>query len=273
MIKFNDKIHPDLPKTPFMLCVVGKRNSGKSVLLFNFLNPKQKGSYGEVFHEENQILISQTYKWDPTLKSLDMSNIITEDSQVQPELDSIFAKQAEESSSGNDAPVLVAFEDITQMNAALNWMTMAGYKGRHINVHIVYIIHKMSSIPRGLRTQTQMWMIFKPIEESERDWVLHMFSRRRTQPIWETALQRCWGIEYNFVYINMEEKEFHRVYRSGLHDPLFTAEEQTMLENAAPYFDDTDLSNSLAKRKEMIRKASEAEAVDHSLKSKKSEEE
>lgn len=250
MIKFNDKIHPDLPKTPFLVCIVGKRNSGKSVLLYNLLNPKQKGSYGSAFFKENQILISQTYKWDPTLKSLQMKNIITEDLQVRPELDAIFARQAEESESGNDSPVLIAFEDITQMNDALNWMTTSGYKGRHINNHILYVIHKMSSIPRGLRTQTQQWIIFKPIEESERDWVLHMFSRRRTQPIWENALQRCWDIPYNFVFINMEEKEIHRIYRSGLHDPLFTAEEMAMLDSIK-YFNDTDLTASGIRRKQI----------------------
>jgi hypothetical protein len=98
----------------------------------------------------------------------------------------------------------------------------------------------MSSIPRGVRTQTQQWILFKPHEESERQWIMDMFSRKRTREIWEMALLRCWSQKYNFAYIDFEQEEPDLIYRSGLENPLFYPEEMAIISGEGDmgfYFD------------------------------------
>lgn len=232
MVKFNAQIHPDLPKPPMLVCLCGKRNSGKSVTLANLLDTKTDGMWGKAFTKDNIILVSETYRWDLTLHGLKLppENVLTDMSTLESDLKAIFEKQAELVEDDNDRPVLLVFEDITQCLAALNWIMSMGYKGRHLNVQIAYVAHKMSSIPRGARTQTPQWLVFNPVEGSERRWFFEMFADPKSRHIWEAACDRAWSIPYNFVYIN-REAPMENMYRSGFHDPLFTPEEFAQLFN------------------------------------------
>src|SRR4029079_8749018 len=80
-------------------------------------------------------------------------------------------------------------------------------------------------------TQLQQWLLFKPHEESEREWILYLFSRVKTRPIWQRAFGRAWNLkEYNFVYIDFERKGMSEIYRNGFNESLLTEQEIAEIE-------------------------------------------
>lgn len=228
-LKGMEPIHPNLPQIPFYVGIIGPRHSGKSVLLFNLLG-QDKGMYGHAFKKNNIIFFSPTKDKDDTLKSLKLKWVYGPPTDPALIVNYLQDQQKAHLDADNETGILLAFDDITQIRSAWGPLETLSYSGRHDHIHVIYVAHKMSSILRGVRTQTQQWLIYKPHEESERQWIMEMFARKRTWKVWEVALTRTWKIDYNFVYIDFECKEMDRIYRSGFNDPLFTAQETAFLE-------------------------------------------
>lgn len=220
--------HPDLPQVPFFVGIIGPRHSGKSVLLFNLLSDKQK-YYGASFKKSNIVFYSKTANEDPTMKQLKLENVYGPPTSPKWLVEDIRSKQQAHKDADNMAPVLLTFDDATQLRDAWPVIEELSYTGRHAHIQVIYVAHKMSSIPRGVRTQTQQWILFRPHEQSEREWVLEMFSSKMTRELWRTVMLRAWKPDANmmkpFIYIDFEEEDPNRIYRRGFHDPLFTDEE------------------------------------------------
>ena len=174
--------------------------------------------YGHFFRPENIILFSPTYDFDETLHHLKLKNVYTPPSDVCDLVEDIITQQDNYKTNNNMAPVLLVLEDVTQIRNAWVAMERLGYTGRHYNIHVIAIAHKLSSIFRGVRTQCQQWILYKPHEQSEFEWILDTFSRRSTKNIWEQELKRIWAKKYEFVYINFENEK--HIYRQGFHDPI-----------------------------------------------------
>lgn len=249
MEKFRGKIHDDIPKPPFLFSLCGRRHSGKSVVLFNLLSDEE-GMWQNAYTKDNIILVSETYPFDMTLHGLKLKkeNILTNMETLDADLQAIFKRQSEFVEDNNDRPLLIIFEDITQCLPALAKITTMGYQGRHKNVDIAYVTHKLSSIPRGARTQTQQWAIFDPVEGSERRWFYETFADNQSKEIWIAATRRAWAIPHNFVFIDREAIP-ERMYRNGFHDPLFTPEEYAQLFDKQYFNPDVDICDQTEKRK------------------------
>lgn len=221
--------HPSLPQLPFFVGVIGPRHTGKTVWLYNMLKDEE-GFYGRTFKKNNIVFYSPTSGDDETLKPLKLKNTFGPDScDPQALVTNLIGLQRNYKEQDNLTGALLVFDDITQCRDAWKSIEMLSFYGRHFHIHVLYVAHKMSSIPRGVRTQTQQWILFKPHEESEVDWILDMFSRKETRYIWSVALSRTWSVDYNFAYIDFERKEFEDIYRSGFNDQLFTDEEKRVL--------------------------------------------
>jgi len=227
-------LNPRIPQPPFTVAIVGPRHTGKTVLAHHLIS-KRKGMYGTYFNKANTILYSPTYSCDDTLHDLKLEKVYGPKHDVLNIVEDIIRQQEVFKKSNDEAPVFIILEDCTQIRKAWIALEKLGYTGRHFQIHTLAIAHKMSSIPRGVRTQIQQWILFRPHEQSEWDWVLGMFSRRSrdAQKIWMNALRRAWNIEYNFVYIDFERKGFENIYRSSFNQPLFSPQEQNVLENGA----------------------------------------
>lgn len=226
--------HPDLPQIPFFVGIIGPRHSGKSVFLYNLLS-NLPGMYGNSFKKNNIIVYSLTKEEDPTLKQLKLKYMYGPETPPGMLIEHIRKQQMGYKESDNMTGVLLVFDDATQLKNAWPAIESLSYSGRHIHVQVMYVAHKMSSIPRGVRTQTQQWVIFKPHEESELQWLLDMFAKKATKTIWQNALTRAWNSRpHNFVYIDYECKELERIYRSYFHDPLFNPEELALVTGEVP---------------------------------------
>lgn len=222
-------IHPNLPELPFTLAIVGPRKSGKSVVIRNLLDTRNYGSYGSAFKSSNIIFYSPTMEFDKTITSLGLKHVYGPTMPPAALIQNVKEQQETYRAQDDMADVLVVFEDCTNTRDAWTVLTDLGYTGRHFGIHSIAVAHKLTSIPRGNRTQLQQWFLFKPHEESEREWILYMFSRLPTRKIWQVALARAWEEEYNFIYIDFERKGMADIYRSGLNDSLFTPEEMSMI--------------------------------------------
>jgi len=225
--------HPDLPQVPFFVGVIGPRHTGKSVFLFNLLS-QEPGMYGSSFKKHNMIVYSPTKDKDPTLKQLKLEYMYGPETDARWLVQDIMAKQRKHRDANNMTGVLLVFDDATQLRGAWGPIEDLSYTGRHDHIQVMYVAHKMSSIPRGVRTQTQQWIMFKPHEQSEMQWILDMFSKTETKGVWQNALTRAWQKPWNFVMIDYEERDVQRIYRSGFHDPLFLPEEFQMVSGQVP---------------------------------------
>jgi hypothetical protein len=225
-------IHPNLPQLPFTVALVGPRKTGKSVTLRNLLDPSRDGSYGSAFKSSNIVFYSPTMNYDKTIVSLNLKNTYGPPTSVPALYDNIKEQQESYRLQDDMADVLLVLEDCTNIQDAWPVVTKLGYTGRHFGIHTAVVAHKLTSIPRANRTQIQQWMLFRPHEESEREWVLYMFTRKATRDIWLRAFHRAWTLQdYNFVYIDFERSGMRNIYRDGLNEPLLTDEEITMIEN------------------------------------------
>jgi len=225
-------IHPNLPQLPMTLLILGPRKRGKSVALRNMLDPKVKGSYGSALHSSNIVIYSPTKEYDDTLTELNLPNIFGPPDTVGMIVDDIKSSQMKNQLQQNMADVLIVLEDCTVIPDAWTHLRMLGYSGRHYGMHTIAVAHKLTAVDRGIRTQQQQWMIFKPHEESERESILDAFaSKGPSRSIWRKALFRAWETKFNFVYIDFERGgDMNQVYRSGFNEPLFTPEEVIEME-------------------------------------------
>jgi hypothetical protein len=220
------KIHPNLPAIPFFIGIIGPRHRGKTVVLHNLLS---KSMYGGYFHKDNIVLYSPTYRSDKTLHDLELKWVHTR-SNVKHLIEHLKSEQDMFHQAANRADVLLVLEDITNIREVWQPLADLGYTGRHYGIQVLYVAHKMSSIDRGVRTQTQQWILFEPHEQSEFQWLLDMFSRVATRDVWSLALRRAWDIPYGFVVVDYERKEFNEIYKSGFNDPLFTDREAAIIQ-------------------------------------------
>ena len=186
--------------------------------------------YGRFFKKDNIILYSPTKNLDKTWDDLKLKWHYGPEDDIGGIVQDVIKQQKEFKEEDNTAPVLIILDDITEIKDAWRQLLELGYTGRHFNIHTLSIAHKMSSIPRGVRTQCQQWILFKPHEQSEWDWILDMFASKGTRDIWEVALHRAWSKKYEFVYIDFE-RESGDVYHKGFNDPLFTEDELFWMEN------------------------------------------
>ncbi len=227
-----NKIHPHLPEIPFFVGIVGPRHRGKSVVLQNLLS-RRPGMYGGYFKKDNIVLYSPTYRSDKTLHGLELKWVYSKQN-VKALIEHIKQQQDMMNEAGNRADVLLVLEDITNIREVWAPLADLGYTGRHSGIHVLYVAHKMSSIERGVRTQTQQWILFEPHEQSEFQWILEMFSRTSTKDVWSTALRRAWAQPFGFIVVDYERQEFNDIYRSKFDDPLFTPEEAAMIQGIEP---------------------------------------
>ncbi len=225
-------IHPNLPQLPMTLIILGPRKRGKSVALRNMLDPKNAGSYGAALHKNNIVVYSPNKEYDDTLGSLELKNFFGPPHALPDVVQSIFKEQHKNQEQDNMADVLLTIEDCTVIPEAWDLLRYLGYAGRHKGIHTIAVCHKLTAVDRGIRTQQQQWMIFRPHEESERDSILDSFSAKGpSRDIWRKALSRAWKIPYNFVYIDFERGgDMRQVYRSGFNEPLFSDEEMAEME-------------------------------------------
>jgi hypothetical protein len=228
-------INANLPQPPFMVLMVGPRKTGKTVCLYNMLQ-NRIGAYGRAFIRSNIILFSPTMQFDKTLEGLHLKWTYGPPTTVDSIIAHIKQSQNVYRQTSTMADILLVLEDVTNIPEVWQTMKDLGFTGRHFGIHTIAIAHKMSSINRAVRTQTQQWMLFKPHEESETEWILYTFARRRTKDIFEVAFARAWDIKFNFIYIDFErDGGIENIYRSGFNNPLFTPQEIADLQSVKLY--------------------------------------
>lgn len=227
------RINSFLPQLPINAAIVGARGSGKSVLIFNFLKNKE-GWYGHSFSRNNTFFISPTADIDKTMDELKLEHKYTSETLGITPLAFVLdlIQQQKINANVNDMTgVLIVWDDCTEESGNWKAIEKLSYRGRHSHIHQFYVAHKMSAIPRGARLNTLQWFIYPPLEGSENDRILDMFSNAESRPIFQVAMDRCWAKskkENNFVHIDFAHRDWRYRYRSGFVDPLFTDDESNI---------------------------------------------
>ncbi len=151
------------PDEPFLLSVVGRKNSGKSQLVSRYLRDPEafKSRFDKI------IFISPTFTLQATWSGL-KGNI-----HVYPEistelLDHIISEQ----SNNRDVRTLVVIDDIGDaLRKTIDTTTANRFvsNSRHINVSIICLVQCLMYLPPPFRSQTDMWVFFGSCSRKEVD--------------------------------------------------------------------------------------------------------
>tara|TARA_R110002110_G_scaffold247228_1_gene463542 strand:- start:7386 stop:8162 length:777 start_codon:yes stop_codon:yes gene_type:complete len=158
--RYKDLYHPNLPKIPFALGLLGTYHSGKTTLLNNlFLSKHFWGGKKPAFEE--------VYFFSPSCLIDDNCRFIREHFQVFGEVKDSHLKEIlsnQEEYEKKDMPrICVVYDDIVGMIERNNLIKNFISRFRHYNASLVISSQKFTALPTIMRTQLSSCCMFNGI--------------------------------------------------------------------------------------------------------------
>ena len=212
------------PQKGFAMGVIGGRNTGKSVIIFNLIK-----HYAGCYDSIN--IFSPTHLQDPTISSL-ATGIDPDCYHETIDVDFIenLIKQQEAEKKKFDkgnlrqkflSRHLLIFDDcIADQNFAVQnnqgILNRLGTKGRHFRLSFIVASQSYKSLPKKLRVNIPNFIITKSYNEAERKAITeelsNTLSERKFNELFEYAIEG----EYNFFYIFMDAPDKKTCFRKNL---------------------------------------------------------
>ncbi len=208
-----------IPKLGASLLLIGKSNSGKSVLLYNLLHDKR--FYGDIF--DKIFLFSATADVDDILEQLKLPEGQTFSNLVEAEkaIYRIMAHQSAEIEKHGNAGAkqfAMVFDDVIGDVRFLNSpaFTRSFIAPRHFNETTFLCSQHLRKVPKAARMQAT-WIALFPCSQSEMDTIIDEFCPAfLTKKQFQKMLEDVWGSRpYQFLSIHMRQPEEKR-YRAGM---------------------------------------------------------
>lgn len=217
------KLHPNLPRHPFLELICAPPKSGKSNLIMNMLFNQQFYDAQEYWHEV--IYISPTADYDNTLKNylpmLENCVRITDPEEIvnlQSILKEICRGQAELKKKDEDMKrILVVLDDcVGFMDKSLGILCS---KYRHFNLSIILTSQSFRSIPLITRNCAGSLIIFHLNSGKEWDKITEEHGDNFSEDF-QTIAKKNTEVKYSFVMLNNESMKM----TSGFNNVLIDAE-------------------------------------------------
>jgi len=223
---FDENVLPS-PQKGFTFGVVGGRNTGKSVLVFNLLKHYQ-GAFDGIF------VMMPTWKQDPTISP--MATGIDEEAYFEKIdvgfIEELIEKQMEEKRKFDKGNLrqkylsryLIVFDDCIgdpnfgiQNGGILNKLAT---KGRHYRISFIAVSQAYKAFPKRFRINICNWIFTKSYNESERRAITeeqsNTMSEKKFNELFEYAIEG----EYNFFYVFMDCPDKKACFRKNLETVL-----------------------------------------------------
>ena len=212
------------PQKGFMLAVIGGRNTGKSVILYNLIK-NYEGCYDSIN------IFSPTWEQDPTIgpesTGLDESSYFeTIDEKFILELiekQKIEKQKYDKKQNTTEflSRHLLVFDDCitsegfnsSSLSSILN---ILAFKGRHFRISVIITSQAYRALSRKLRINIPNFIITKTYNQTERKAICeelsNTMSERKFNELFEYAIEG----EYNFFYIFMDAPDKKTCFRQNL---------------------------------------------------------
>jgi hypothetical protein len=214
-------VHPDLPKPPFSMAVIGPSRSGKSNLIRNMF--LRDDMMGKTFDPDNIFIFCQSIELNDDFKDFETNYKF--DHWDEHMVNRIYkdAKDIIKRYGKARLPHILiiaddCFDDPNFTHSKI--LPLLFMRGRHLNISLVLSGQKFSSIPRGARLNITDLICFRPYSENEFDFILNesvarMNKRKAIQIMKEIYLE-----PYSFIYFDFLNKDSTRRVRVGFDKPL-----------------------------------------------------
>jgi len=198
----NKKVEYPLPKLPFYFIILGKRGSGKTVLLNRVIE-----FYKEVFEPENIILMTDTLYTDPIWQNCE--NVLFKNAYDHFDEDAV--QSLIDESKENRVQKLLILDDLAgtvgKTTDTLNdLVTKLALRGRHYKISVIFTTQKYNLINPKIRSNASHWAIFNLKNKKEEKLMIDELSGYNNDL--ETAYETITREPHNFIYINKDSEIF-----------------------------------------------------------------
>jgi hypothetical protein len=218
--KINKKVEYNIPKPlpepPFCFLFIAPSNSGKSVVLCNFLKNVMFG-YDNDF--EQIYYISPTVMLDDTLKSIakDDSIIKIHDHEELEMMDHILSdivKEQKAKDSEERKNILIVLDDMLSYFSNHSVLNKLPALSRHYRISFIVLSQSFSSVPNILRKQISHLLIFKLYSNKDLKAVEEEIGSNYEDFI--KHYNEATKEKYNFLYLNNTNKEVYKNFTTKL---------------------------------------------------------
>ena len=204
------KVHKFLPAIPFQSVIIGKSNSGKSLLIGNMIKHyRDKGLFkkGYVFcftNSHSGMLSKLGVKLFHSLTG------VTEDGDEIDIIDSIIDSQE---TIGRKAPqVLLIFDDFitsSELNRRRGVFTRLFSMARHYNISVMLTSQQLTLVPASLRRLAHNTILFKITNTKEYENAVYEMQRGMTDKQAKRLFDYATKDKYSFLHVDNEKDKYY----------------------------------------------------------------
>lgn len=214
-------IPQEYPQAPFFLAIIGPSRSGKSVLTRSLLK--------EVYYEAFDYIFLFSQSLDVNSDFDEFETIVGTNSFDEGEIREILndqkdiVKQCKKDKEIYKVPsILIILDDVADNDkfCKSKVLRLLSYRGRHLNISVMVLSQKASSIPRGCRLNVSHEIVFKPVNGDEFDFICkEAVPRLKRKRFFETC-EDVFSKPYSFIYFDNLCKSNDERIKVGFYDTM-----------------------------------------------------
>lgn len=202
-----EKLHPNLPKPPFLGICQGSVRSGKSNLTMNLIYNKEfyRGFFDRI------IYISPTVNNDKTLEFLAADDDIIKIDENLDNIDEVFKQiitDKKEDEDLKDEQWLFILDDMLGLIPHKGFISSYATRFRHNKTSLIFLCQNFRSIPPIIRVNSGWYLIWRTSNKKEYLKMLEEFSS--VFPDFDKLYEEATDKPYNFLYLDLKNiKAYH----------------------------------------------------------------
>lgn len=209
------------PQAPFFMAIIGPSRSGKSVLTRTLLKEIYYNSFDYIFLFSQSLDVNSDFDEFEDIvgyNTFDENEII----EILNDQKDIVKMAKRENEMHNVPSVLIILDDVADNDkfCRSKVLRLLSYRGRHLNISVMVLSQKASSIPRGCRLNVSHEIVFKPINGSEYDFITSEAVPRAKRKRFFEKCEEIFSEPHTFIYFDNLCKSNKERIKIGFHEPM-----------------------------------------------------
>lgn len=222
------KTHPDLPQLSFVMCIVGPRARGKSLLIRNLL--LRDDMFKKVFKKPNYIIIISPSLQNGDYLDLEGPNVYKIENYTHEMINNLIDVQKkiiQDHSRSKCPEILLVLDDVLD-SGALNFHSSVEKifsRGRHVNINCILVSQHLNRISKTMRLNSDYFILFSPNNMTELENFYEQYIPKRYWWGMNEYLENMWANnKYQFLLVDFKTHEAARRFREGFSKPILINE-------------------------------------------------
>lgn len=198
-----------LKRLPLAMLLIGKRRSGKTMLLINMLNSKYfRDTFDKIYIFSPTIELDKTWE---KVRDIEKENYVLFDKMDLEVLEDILSLQKRKNQYNNDKDILVIIDDFAEKLKGRrgNVLEQLATKGRHFKASYIFTSQKYNSVPTIIRNNSDEQIFFHISNNQELKTILEENESKDIPGGFESLLHDSTdGYNYLLVVKGKEDKYY-----------------------------------------------------------------